>query len=70
MLGDRARHRHARLIEGSMVYPAKTPSYDDAREFYTTYSNGGGQRFHVSFDNNPTAMNFALDTYVYVTDPT
>ena len=55
--------------QGSMVYPAKTPSYDDAREFYMTYSNGGGQRFHVSFDNNPTAMNFALDTYVYVTDP-
>jgi hypothetical protein len=54
---------------GSMVYPAKTPSYDDAREFYMTYSSGGGQRFHVSFDNNPTAMNFALDTYVYVTDP-
>ena len=55
---------------GSMVYPAKTPSYDDAREFYTTYSSGGGQRFHVSFDNNPTSTNFALDTYVYVTDPT
>jgi hypothetical protein len=55
---------------GSMVYPAKTPSYDDAREFYTTYSSGGGQRFHVSFDNNATSMNFALDTYVYVTDPT
>jgi hypothetical protein len=54
---------------GSMVYPAKTPVYDDARELYMTYSNGGGQRFHVSFDNNPTAMNFALDTYVYVTDP-
>jgi hypothetical protein len=53
-----------------MVYPAKTPSYDDAREFYTTYSSGGGQRFHVSFDNNATSMNFALDTYVYVTDPT
>jgi hypothetical protein len=55
---------------GSMVYPAKTPSYDDARELYMTYSSGGGQRFHVSFDNNPTATNFALDTYVYVTDPT
>jgi hypothetical protein len=55
--------------KGSMVYPATTPSYDDAREFYMTYSSGGGQRFHVSFDNNATAMNFALDTYVYVTDP-
>jgi hypothetical protein len=55
--------------KGSMVYPATTPSYDDAREFYMTYSSGGGERWHVSFDNNPTATHFALDTYVYVVDP-
>lgn len=55
---------------GSMVYPATTPSYDKAREFYMTWSNGAGERWHVSFGNNPTAMNFVLDTYVYLTDPT
>jgi len=54
---------------GSMVYPATTPSYDDAREFYMTYSHNGGERWHISFDNNPTAMNFVLDTYVYIVDP-
>jgi hypothetical protein len=55
--------------KGSMVYPATTPAYDDAREFYMTYSSGGGERWHISFANNPTATNFALDTYVYVVDP-
>jgi hypothetical protein len=54
---------------GSMVYPATTPSYDKAREFYMTYSKGAGERWHVSFGTNPTAMNFVLDTYVYLTDP-
>ena len=55
--------------KGSMAYPAKTPSYDDAREFYMTYSHYGGERWHVSFGNNPTSMNFVLDTYVYVVNP-
>jgi hypothetical protein len=55
--------------KGSMAYPATTPSYDDAREFYMTYSSGGGERYHVSFDNNSTATHFALDTYVYVVNP-
>lgn len=55
--------------KGSMVYPATTPSYDKAREFYMTYSNRGGERWHISFGNNPTAMNFVLDTYVYFTNP-
>jgi hypothetical protein len=54
---------------GSMVYPATTPSYDKAREFYMTYSSGGGERWHVSFGNNATAENFVLDTYVYFVDP-
>lgn len=56
--------------KGSMVYPATTPSYDKAREFYMTYSKGAGERWHVSFGNNPTAMNFVLDTYVYLVNPT
>jgi hypothetical protein len=55
--------------KGSMVYPASTPSYDDAREFYMTYSNHGGERWHLSFGNNATSMNFVLDTYVYMVNP-
>jgi hypothetical protein len=55
--------------QGSMVFPATTPVYDDAREFYMTYSGHGGHRWHDSFGMNGTATHFALDTYVYFTDP-
>jgi hypothetical protein len=55
--------------KGSMVYPASTPSYDDAREFYMAYSDHGGERWHISFGNNAASANFVLDTYVYVVDP-
>jgi hypothetical protein len=55
--------------KGSMVYPASTPSYDDAREFYMTYTNHGGERWHVSFGNNATSMNFVFDTYIYIVNP-
>jgi hypothetical protein len=55
--------------KGSMVYPAKTPSYDDAREFYMTYSAHGGERWHLSFAKSATATHFVYDTYVYLVDP-
>ena len=54
---------------GSTVYPATTPSYDDARKFYLTYSAHGGERFHLSFGMNPAATDFAYDTYIYILDP-
>jgi hypothetical protein len=54
---------------GSTVYPATTPVYDDAREFYMTYSNGGGERWHLSFAKDSKATHFVMDTYVYVVNP-
>lgn len=54
---------------GSMVYPATTPLYDDAREFYMSYSDRGGERWHVTFANDAAATHFIMDTYVYVTNP-
>lgn len=54
---------------GSTVFPATTPVYDDAREFYMTYSDHGGERWHLSLGNNPDATHFVLDTYVYFADP-
>jgi hypothetical protein len=54
---------------GSTAYPATTPSYDDAREFYMTYAAHGGVRWHVSFAHDPNATHFVYDTYVYLTDP-
>jgi hypothetical protein len=54
---------------GSTVYPATTPSGDDAREFYMTYSSRGGERWHISFAKDASATHFVYDTYVYLTDP-
>ena len=54
---------------GSTVYPATTPVYDDAREFYMTYSSGGGERWHLSFAKDSKATHFVMDTYVYVVNP-
>lgn len=55
--------------KGSTVYPATTPSYDKAREFYMTYSKRGGVRWHISFAKDANATHFVYDTYVYFTDP-
>jgi hypothetical protein len=54
---------------GSSVYPATTPLYDDAREFYMTYTAKGGERWSLSFGKDANATHFILDTYVYMTDP-
>jgi hypothetical protein len=55
--------------KGSTVFPATTPVYDDAREFYMTYSGRGGERWHDSFRNDSTSSHFVLDTYVSVVNP-
>jgi hypothetical protein len=54
---------------GSTVYPATTPSNDDGREFFMTYSKRGGERWHISFARDASATHFVYDTYVYLTDP-
>lgn len=54
---------------GSTLFPATTPLYDDAREFYMTYSGRGGERWHNSFARDSASTHFALDTYVYVANP-
>ena len=54
---------------GSTVYPATTPSYDDAREFYMSYGDHGGERWSLQFAREAAATHFILDTYVYLTDP-
>jgi hypothetical protein len=55
--------------QGSTVFPATTPVYDDAREFYMTYSGRGGERWHDSFRNDSASTHFVFDTYVYVENP-
>ena len=55
--------------KGTTVFPASTPLYDDAREFYMTYYNRGGERWSLQFAKDETATHFAIDTYVYLADP-
>jgi hypothetical protein len=54
---------------GSMVYPATTPLYDDARKFYMTYTDQAGERWSNQFVRDTTSTNFVLDTYVYLPVP-
>jgi hypothetical protein len=54
---------------GSTAFPATTPVYDNAREFYMTYSKRGGERWHISFAKDTSSTHFVFDTYVYVVNP-
>lgn len=54
---------------GSSVYPTTVPPYDDAREFYMTYSAHGGERFSLRFGSSASATEFVYDTYIYFANP-
>jgi hypothetical protein len=47
--------------------PSRTGS---AREFYTTYGNSGGERYHAAFADDESAYNFVYDGWIYLTDST
>ncbi|HEY1983947.1 MAG TPA: hypothetical protein VGG85_00975 [Terracidiphilus sp.] len=48
----------------------KTPAMTStARQFDTTYTNYGGERYWVSFGTDSTAMNFLYDGWVYIASP-
>ena len=56
--------------QGSTVFPVAGVSGDNvAREFYMTYSAGGGEIYHVSFATDKTATHFVYDAHVYVENP-
>ncbi len=55
---------------GSTVYPVSDPSMDNAaRKFYFTYTDGGGEIYHLSFGKDTTATHFVYDTYIYLANP-
>ena len=55
---------------GSTLYPVTSPSMDDAaRGFFVTYSDHGGEIYHLSFGKDTTVANFVYDTYIYLPDP-
>ncbi len=45
-------------------WPSRSGS---AREFYTTYGNRGGERYHVAFSDDKYATNFVYDVWIYLT---
>ncbi len=56
---------------GSTAYPISSPSMDGAaRKLYFTYSDSGGEIYHLTFAHDTTATHFVYDTYIYLTDPT
>jgi hypothetical protein len=55
---------------GTSQYPETSPSIDyKARQYSFSYSDHGGEIYHISFANDTTATHFVYDAYVYLTDP-
>jgi hypothetical protein len=56
---------------GSSLYPANSESLDGAsREMYFTYSDNGGEIYHLTFAHDATVTHFVYDTYIYLVNPT
>ncbi len=55
--------------KGSTTYPAKTPLYRDAREFYMTYTDQAGERWSTKVARDANATHFVLDLYVLLPNP-
>jgi len=54
---------------GTMSLAASPSVSGTAREFLTTYTNYGGERYSIQFGTDSTATNFLLDTWLYVASP-
>ncbi len=52
---------------GSMTLVASPTLYGSAREFVTSFSNDGGERYSLAFSDNVDAQNFFYDAWVYLT---
>ena len=55
--------------DGAMTIVASPSVSGSARQFDTTYSGYGGERYHVSIAPNKAAKNFVYDTQVYIASP-
>lgn len=55
---------------GSSEYPVAGLSSDDsAHKFTVTYSQHGGEIYHLSFARDTAVTHFVYDTYLYIVDP-
>jgi hypothetical protein len=57
--------------EGTTTLETTLTHDGHARQFdMTSYTDGGGEIYHISFGSDETATHFAYDNWVYITDPT
>jgi Bacterial Ig-like domain (group 2) len=55
---------------GSSLYPVSEVSLDgDAREFYFTFSDNGGEIYHLKYATDDSVTHFVYDTYIYLDNP-
>jgi hypothetical protein len=54
---------------GAMSLVASPSVSGTAREFLTTYTNYGGERYSILFGTDATSTNFLFDTWLYVASP-
>jgi hypothetical protein len=52
---------------GNMALVGSPALSGNSRRFATSYSNGGGERYYVSFGDDTSAQNFVYDAWVYLT---
>lgn len=52
---------------GSMQIVSSPSKYGSSREFYTSFTNNGTERYSKSFSDNTAAKNFVYDAWVYLT---
>jgi hypothetical protein len=56
---------------GQLIFNVANPSLNgSATEFVVSYSDYGGERFHLMFGNDTSASYFIYDTWVYLVNPT
>ena len=54
---------------GTMALVASPALVGNARQFVTTYTNYGGERYYVTFGADTAAQNFLYDGWVYLANP-
>lgn len=53
---------------GSMNMTSSPSRSGNARQFNTSFTNGGGEIYDVAFENDPNSTNFFYDAWVYLTN--
>jgi hypothetical protein len=52
---------------GSMAIVSSPSKYGNTRQFVSSYSNGGDERYSISFSDDVSDTNYFYDTWVYLT---